>query len=58
MVCRAGEIMKLKIEGVPIGLLASREYEELPLQTKPRDFHAQLQNLVRAVRSNRTGFVE
>jgi sigma-B regulation protein RsbU (phosphoserine phosphatase) len=37
MVCRDGEILKLKIEGVPVGLLASREYEEIPLQTKPGD---------------------
>jgi phosphoserine phosphatase RsbU/P len=37
MVCRAGEIIKLKVEGVPLGLLASREYEEIPLQTKPGD---------------------
>jgi len=37
MVCRDGEIMKLKVEGVPVGLLASREYEEIPLQTKSGD---------------------
>jgi sigma-B regulation protein RsbU (phosphoserine phosphatase) len=37
MVCRDGEILKLKVEGVPLGLLESREYEELPLQTKPGD---------------------
>jgi sigma-B regulation protein RsbU (phosphoserine phosphatase) len=37
MVCRGGEIVKLKVEGVPLGLLDSREYEEIPLQTKPGD---------------------
>src|SRR5207237_4614939 len=37
MVCPDGEIIKPKIHGVPVGLLASREYEELPLQTKPGD---------------------
>ena len=37
MVCRVGEIIKLKVEGVPLGLLDSREYEEIPLQTQPGD---------------------
>jgi sigma-B regulation protein RsbU (phosphoserine phosphatase) len=37
MVCRNGEILKLKVEGVPLGLLDSREYEEIPLQTKAGD---------------------
>jgi sigma-B regulation protein RsbU (phosphoserine phosphatase) len=37
MVCRAGEIIKLKVEGVPLGLLAAREYEEVPFDTRPGD---------------------
>src|SRR5207253_11077538 len=37
MVCRGGEIIKLKVEGVPLGLLDSREYEEIPLQTQSGD---------------------
>ena len=37
MVCRDGEIIKLRVEGVPLGLLESREYEEIPLQTQPGD---------------------
>jgi sigma-B regulation protein RsbU (phosphoserine phosphatase) len=37
MVCRAGEIIKLQVEGVPVGLLESREYDEVPLQTKSGD---------------------
>jgi sigma-B regulation protein RsbU (phosphoserine phosphatase) len=37
MVCRGGEIIKLKVEGVPLGLLAAREYEEVPFDTKPGD---------------------
>jgi sigma-B regulation protein RsbU (phosphoserine phosphatase) len=37
MVCRGGEILKLQVEGVPVGLLESREYDEVPLQTKSGD---------------------
>ena len=37
MVCRAGEIIKLKVEGVPLGLLASREYEEVPFEAHSGD---------------------
>jgi phosphoserine phosphatase RsbU/P len=37
MICRADEIVKLRVEGVPIGLLDSREYEEVPFQTQPGD---------------------
>jgi sigma-B regulation protein RsbU (phosphoserine phosphatase) len=37
MVCREGEIIKLRVEGVPLGLLDSREYEEITLQTQPGD---------------------
>jgi len=37
MICRGAEILKLRVEGVPIGLLDSREYEEVPFQTQPGD---------------------
>ena len=37
MICRAGEILKVKVEGVPIGLLESREYEEVKFQAQPGD---------------------
>ena len=37
MVCRDGEILKLRVEGVPLGLLPDREYEEIPLQTNAGD---------------------
>jgi phosphoserine phosphatase RsbU/P len=37
MICRADEILRLRVEGVPIGLLDSREYEEVPFQTKSGD---------------------
>jgi sigma-B regulation protein RsbU (phosphoserine phosphatase) len=37
MICRGGEILKLKVEGVPIGLLESREYEEVSFQAQPGD---------------------
>jgi phosphoserine phosphatase RsbU/P len=37
MICRNGEILKVRVEGVPIGLLDSREYEEVPFQTKSGD---------------------
>jgi phosphoserine phosphatase RsbU/P len=37
MVCRDGEIIKLRVEGVPLGLLDSREYEEVRFQTRPGD---------------------
>jgi sigma-B regulation protein RsbU (phosphoserine phosphatase) len=37
IVCRDDEIIKLRVEGVPLGLLDSREYEEVPFQTKPGD---------------------
>jgi sigma-B regulation protein RsbU (phosphoserine phosphatase) len=34
MVCRNGEVLKIQVEGVPLGLLPNREYDE-------REFHAQ-----------------
>ena len=37
MICRNGEILKVKVEGVPIGLLESREYEEVSFQAQPGD---------------------
>ena len=37
MICRAGEIIKLRAEGVPLGLLDSREYEEVRFQAQPGD---------------------
>jgi sigma-B regulation protein RsbU (phosphoserine phosphatase) len=37
MICREGEIVKVRVEGVPLGLLDSREYEEVSFQTKPGD---------------------
>ena len=37
MICRAGEIVKMRIEGVPLGLLDSREYEEVTFHAQPGD---------------------
>jgi len=37
MICRNGEILKFRIEGVPLGLLEAREYEEIAFQTQPGD---------------------
>jgi sigma-B regulation protein RsbU (phosphoserine phosphatase) len=37
MVCRGAEILKLRVEGVPIGLLADREYEEFTFQAQSGD---------------------
>jgi sigma-B regulation protein RsbU (phosphoserine phosphatase) len=37
MICRAGEILKIRVEGVPLGLLDSREYEEVAFQAAPGD---------------------
>jgi sigma-B regulation protein RsbU (phosphoserine phosphatase) len=37
MICRSGEMVKLRVEGVPLGLLEGREYEETTFQTKPGD---------------------
>lgn len=37
MICRAGEILKLRVEGVPLGLLDSREYEEVTFAAHPGD---------------------
>jgi sigma-B regulation protein RsbU (phosphoserine phosphatase) len=37
MVCRNGEILKPRVEGVPLGLLDDREYEEVVLQAHQGD---------------------
>jgi sigma-B regulation protein RsbU (phosphoserine phosphatase) len=37
MICRNGEIVKIRLEGVPLGLLESRDYEEVEFQTQPGD---------------------
>ncbi len=37
MICRGHEILKLRVEGVPLGLLDAREYEEVPFQAEPGD---------------------
>jgi len=37
MICRAGEILKLRVEGVPLGLLPDREYEEISFQAQAGD---------------------
>ncbi|HEY7390416.1 MAG TPA: SpoIIE family protein phosphatase [Bryobacteraceae bacterium] len=37
MFCRAGEILRVRVEGVPLGLLDSREYEEVGFQAEPGD---------------------
>src|SRR5205823_10431126 len=37
MICRKGEILKLRPEGVPLGLLEARDYEDIVFQTAPGD---------------------
>jgi len=37
LVCRNAEVVKLKVEGVPAGLLDHREYEEVPFQVQSGD---------------------
>lgn len=37
MICRGGEILKLRAEGVPLGLLERREYEETSFDALPGD---------------------
>ena len=37
MICRGTEIIKIRVEGVPIGLLDAREYEEVTFQAEPGD---------------------
>ena len=37
MMCRGGEVRKLQVEGVPLGLLDDREYDEATFQAQPGD---------------------
>lgn len=37
LICRAGEIIKPKVEGIPAGLLDDREYDEVIFDTHPGD---------------------
>ena len=37
MICRGGEILKLHLEGVPLGLLPDRDYDETVFQAQPGD---------------------
>ena len=37
MICRGKEILKVRVEGVPLGLLEAREYEEAAFQAQPGD---------------------
>jgi sigma-B regulation protein RsbU (phosphoserine phosphatase) len=37
LICRAGTIIKPKVEGVPAGLLDNREYDEVIFDTMPGD---------------------
>jgi sigma-B regulation protein RsbU (phosphoserine phosphatase) len=37
MICRNGEVLKIRVEGVPLGLLESRDYEEVEFQAEPGD---------------------
>jgi len=37
MICRGGDILKIRVEGVPLGLLEAREYEEVTFQAQPGD---------------------
>ncbi len=37
LICRAGELFKPRVEGVPLGLLEDREYDEVSFQALPGD---------------------
>ena len=37
MVCREGNILKIQVEGVPLGLLPDREYDEITFQARTGD---------------------
>jgi len=37
LVCRRGELLHLRVEGVPVGLLPGREYEEVSLEAQAGD---------------------
>jgi len=37
MICHAGEILNIRMEGVPLGLLETRDYEETTFEAEPGD---------------------
>jgi len=37
MICRGADILKVRVEGIPLGLLDAREYEEVPFQAEAGD---------------------
>ena len=37
MVCRDGELMRLQVEGVPLGLLPDRDYDEISFEAQSGD---------------------
>jgi len=37
MICRSGDILNIRVEGVPLGLLDAREYEEVTFAAQPGD---------------------
>ncbi len=37
MICRGGEVLNIRVEGVPLGLLEDREYEEASFQAQSGD---------------------
>ena len=37
MICRDGAIINLRVEGVPLGLLPDRDYEEIRFEARPGD---------------------
>jgi sigma-B regulation protein RsbU (phosphoserine phosphatase) len=37
MICRGGDILKVQVEGVPLGLLPDREYDEVTFQAQDGD---------------------
>jgi sigma-B regulation protein RsbU (phosphoserine phosphatase) len=37
MICRGSDILKVRVEGVPLGLLDAREYEEVVFEAEPGD---------------------
>jgi phosphoserine phosphatase RsbU/P len=37
MICRGGDILKVQVEGVPLGLLPDREYDEVTFQARDGD---------------------
>jgi len=37
VICRCGEVINPRVEGVPLGLLPNREYDEVTFETQPGD---------------------